>query len=434
MKIDHERSETWHLASREDREEILRELRAILASTHFCNSKRYPALLEYIVENTLAGRAELLKERTLGIEVFGRSPTYDTNSDTVVRYTAGEVRKRLLLYYSGHGRSSRIQISLPPGSYVPEFTHPHSAQNAMESGEAMRVRRDAGANVRAEHEAQEWGHTAPLDPANGATVQERGAPLAGWWANRWRVFLLLLAALLVLAGIAAGWWWRSRAVQPQAVVNDFWAPVLRAQQSVLVCTGSVVFAKNNYSGVITADKDADYPFLSMQIASAISQVSDAVEHSGAAIRLVFSPATPLTTLREHSVVLVGAYNNIWTLRLLDPLRFHFSAAPDEIILDRKDSQNRWRRDQSLPYSSADDYAVVARYYDPTLDGWVVAVAGLGRNGTEAAAHFATSAHYLQLLRRQMGKNFSNRNIEVVLKLKVIDGRTGAPSILAVDTW
>ena len=62
------------------------------------------------------------------------------------------------------------------------------------------------------------------------------------------------------------------------------------------------------------------------------------------------------------------------------------------------------------------------------------LAGVGRNGTEAAAQFVTSPHYLQLLRDRIGSDFSNRNIEVVLKINVIDGKTGAPTILAVSTW
>ena len=73
-----------HPLSRMDRESILAELQEVLASPHFCNSKRYPALLEYIVEKTLAGEADLLKERTLGVEVFDRPPSYDTNADTPV--------------------------------------------------------------------------------------------------------------------------------------------------------------------------------------------------------------------------------------------------------------------------------------------------------------------------------------------------------------
>jgi hypothetical protein len=130
----------------------------------------------------------------------------------------------------------------------------------------------------------------------------------------------------------------------------------------------------------------------------------------------------------------GAFNNQWTLRLVEPLRFHFASEPAETIVDRMQPQVRWVRDASLPYSSADDYALVARYRDTTTDSWVVVLAGIGRNGTEAAAEFASSPHYMQMLRDQLGRDFSNRNIEAVLKVSVIDGKTAAPSILAVHSW
>ena len=62
------------------------------------------------------------------------------------------------------------------------------------------------------------------------------------------------------------------------------------------------------------------------------------------------------------------------------------------------------------------------------------LAGLGRNGTEAAAQFAVSPYYMQQLQEMIGKSFFSRNIEVVMKVKVIDGKTGAPSIQAVTSW
>src|SRR5580700_9056616 len=101
----------WQPPTAQERDAILRELQEVIASAYFCNSKRYPALLQYIVENTLAGKSDRLKERTLGIEVFDRPSTYDTNAEAVVRFTAGEVRKRLLLYYTEHCHSG-IRISL----------------------------------------------------------------------------------------------------------------------------------------------------------------------------------------------------------------------------------------------------------------------------------------------------------------------------------
>lgn len=58
----------------EEHAEVLHALEEVLASPHFCNSKRYPALLRYIVEQTLLGHGDEIKERTVGIDVFGRAP------------------------------------------------------------------------------------------------------------------------------------------------------------------------------------------------------------------------------------------------------------------------------------------------------------------------------------------------------------------------
>jgi hypothetical protein len=104
----------------------------------------------------------------------------------------------------------------------------------------------------------------------------------------------------------------------------------------------------------------------------------------------------------------------------------------ESIADLMRPEEHWSRDKSLPYSSADDYALVVRFRDATTGSWVVVLAELGRNGTEAAAQFATSPHYMQLLRDNVGRDFSNLNIEALLKVTVINGKTGAPSLLAVQ--
>jgi hypothetical protein len=96
---------------------VREQLERLLAHPLFSNSKRYPALLAYVVEQTLRGNAPELKERSIGIEVFGRSPTYDANADPVVRITAGEVRKRLTQYYYDSTHDGEVVIELPIGSY-----------------------------------------------------------------------------------------------------------------------------------------------------------------------------------------------------------------------------------------------------------------------------------------------------------------------------
>ncbi len=442
MNRAHATREAWHPQTKQDHDAILRELEAVLASPHFCNSKRYPTLLQYIVENTLAGKLDSLKERTLGVEVFDRPPMYDTNTDTVVRYTAGEVRKRLLLYYSEHASISGIRISLPAGSYVAEFLHGHDGHGEIPDDAELR------AAYLHEHEAEHFPHPgAEADEAGlgapSATAEETAHASAGEHAaaehaaGSRKLIWWIAAVVVLLVAVTAGFLWKFRGAPPQTAVEAFWAPVIHDQHSVILCTGSSAFAPNNYSGVITADKSIEYPFVSIQAASAISEISSTLEHSGVSTELLPSATTSLPDLREHSVILLGGYNNDWTIRLLQPLRFHFlpyTSTGSESIADQTQPQTHWTRDTSQPYSSADDYALVARFRDSTIDGWVVALAGEGRNGTEAAAQFVASPHYMELLKERVGSGFASRNLEAVLKVSVIEGKTGAPSILAVYSW
>lgn len=104
-----------------DHRAAMAQLERILASPAFRNSRRNSKLLRYIVERTLEGRTELLKERLLGTDVFGRPPDYDTSSDHIVRSTAGEIRKRLAQFYLQPGCDCGIRIDLLPGSYIPRF-------------------------------------------------------------------------------------------------------------------------------------------------------------------------------------------------------------------------------------------------------------------------------------------------------------------------
>jgi hypothetical protein len=410
--------DAWHPQTRLDRDAILHELQDVVASPHFCNSKRYPALLQYIVEKTLSGEADVLKERTLGVEVFDRSPAYDTNADTVVRYTAGEVRKRLSLYYHELDTKPAIQISLPAGSYVPEFFHTQEVEGELFPEAVL--------------------PSAPtLTPAASVGLAESEGPLdvvPRKFLLHHRMWFLYAVLAVVFAGVAS-WIWRTQHLSPESSVTSFWAPVLHDQPTILMCTGGSVFAQNNFSGVSTAGKDIDYPFISLQSASAIAKLSGLIQQSGGTTQLRAAATTPLTELRDHPVILLGGYNNPWTLRLLQPLRFHFS--PESVssaIVDVTQPKVLWERDQSLPYSSADDFALIARVHDPVTDNWVVALAGIGRNGTEAAAQFVTSSHYLDLVKKQIDGNLSGKNIEIVLRVNVIEGKTGAPTILAVHVW
>jgi hypothetical protein len=104
-----------------DKDAMLLQLERLVASPHFKNSRRYTDLLRYVVQQTLDGHADTLKERTLGIEVFGREPGFDTAGDSIVRVAAAEVRKRIAQYYQEEGHEDEPRVDLPSGSYVAHF-------------------------------------------------------------------------------------------------------------------------------------------------------------------------------------------------------------------------------------------------------------------------------------------------------------------------
>src|ERR1700758_806891 len=98
-----------------DKEDIQSELDRILASEFFKSSARCREFLKYVVEVKCSDTSEPLKERTIGITVFGRSPDYDTGSDAIVRVKANDVRRRLAQYNLSADPRRSVAIELSPG-------------------------------------------------------------------------------------------------------------------------------------------------------------------------------------------------------------------------------------------------------------------------------------------------------------------------------
>ena len=108
---------------------IRAQLDLLVRDEVFRSSKRSVAFLKYVVEQTLNGSADQIKERTIGVEVFGRDPSYDTNLDHIVRTAATELRKRLATYYVDEKHRSELRMGLVPGSYIPRFMLPGQARH-----------------------------------------------------------------------------------------------------------------------------------------------------------------------------------------------------------------------------------------------------------------------------------------------------------------
>lgn len=404
MSQAHPMRERWTPISPEDHAEVLHALEEVLVSPHFCNSKRYPALLRYIVEQTLLGHGDEIKERTVGIDVFGRVPDYDTNLDTIVRYTAGEVRKRLALHY--HEVEAPIQISLSVRSYRPEFL------------------RLVDAPVTEVEEAETEETVSPLAMLDHpAVLKVRRRHTLAWLITAVSVCLLLLIGL------------RSWNAARTDAVGRFWSPILDQKAPTIISLGGVVFSPRSDIGTEVASNPTDgNPYLSFENGLAMGRVAALLNAHGGSYRVQSAAYTTMAQIREDPTVLVGAYNNQWTYRLAGPLRFHFAQHPDERIVDAQDPKRSWSRDRSKPFNDSPDYALVARFRNPSTDSVVVIIAGLQRFGTDAASQFATSTDLLEDFNHQIGWNWRDKNIEVVLRVDVVNGRAGAPIVEAMQIW
>src|SRR6266545_3289645 len=102
-------------------DEVLAQLNRILADARFAASERNSRFLRYVVERTLAGKAAEIKEIVIATELYGRSGDYDPKADSIVRVEASRLRSKLHSYYTEQGAQDPIRITIPKGTYVPQF-------------------------------------------------------------------------------------------------------------------------------------------------------------------------------------------------------------------------------------------------------------------------------------------------------------------------
>lgn len=302
-------------------EAVQNHLQRILASEPFRSTQRSRAFLEFVVARKLEGREDLLKERTIGVEIFGRSTGYETATDPIVRVKATEVRKRLAQFYESAGRQDPIYIALPPGSYMPVF-HRKNELPAPEREE--------------EHSAT-------------PTTKTQKA-----WGRR-RVAYLGLAVTVLAIVVASVWLWAPF----RSEFDDFWAPVFASPQPVLVCLGkniryeaslrlqAAVEAARQHSGNIALFRlmpddlvqviDGHVSKYNLHAALALERLFTS---HGKASQFRVGPEVLLDEMRDQPAVIIGAFSNPPTLQITRDLRFTFEYDPAVPSLT---CTTKWRR-------------------------------------------------------------------------------------------
>jgi hypothetical protein len=398
---------------------IQAQLERMLNNPHFSHSQRFPSFLRFVVSHTLAGQTDPLKERTIGSEVFGKDPDYDTASDPIVRVTAAEIRKRIAQYYQEPGHKDEMQISLPSGSYVPQFQWPHSSLEApLFDGSAQPIL------PAAEQQTIDEVHKVHLHEAISK--------------NPWLVAGGL--ALLTILATTGCLYMRAR----QSALDRFWAPVLGSGEPVEVC-----FPLNHFNGIMLRDAADPAQQTQLKEDASVLIVDDlqplvsitgllAMHHQP--YLLAGGDTVTLTDLRRGPAIFIGAYDNEWTLRMTRGLRYRFGNDANMTHFWIEDTQSpthtRWGIDRGLQQATNNyrDYAIVARFLDANTGKLAVVIAGIARGGTVAAGEFLTGPHNIELIKSRAPRNWDGQNMEFVLSTEIIDGRSSPPKVEAAYFW
>lgn len=424
--------------------EVRATLDMILSSQPFRTSKQCQNLLRYIVEHSLHGDDASLRERILGIQVFGRAADYDTSEDPVVRMRAADVRKRLAQFYQAiEPDIAPVYVELKSGSYRATFRYEHAAREDSVVDATPDV---ATLPFDVQRDSPALGMAAPA-------LQKENPPARRHWPG----FATGIAAVVLLVILGAAGWreLRARSVTAQ---QRFWAPLTQFKQPILLYLGSNVayrftpeylaryqrehdlkengpefFVDLPKGGIIKADdlqpiKDT---FVTVGDLAASTQIVSLMNSWGKPFVLRSAADVSMGDLRNNPAVLLGGFNNPWTLETTNDLRYAFRDGTR--IEDREDPGHKWSVSETHK-GATEDYALISRLLHSNTGGPVLVIGGIGSFGTQAAAEFVSSPEKMNDLLKSAPAGWENKNMQAVLRVKVVGYAPVAVDVVAISYW
>jgi hypothetical protein len=426
------------------KEDISFELSKVLSSRPFRNSNQCSTLLRYIVDHTVSGEENLLRERVIGAELFGRPPDYETSEDPVVRLRVSEVRKRLAQYYLTTQDQQRLQIEIPSGGYRATF---HWRAEPKPS---------------AEHDPEPLIEAFAIGAPTSHALNQADAPLTELAAAPSVFFRLrrpIFSATILLVLAIVGSFAIIHANSPEKAFRAFWAPWRSNRKPVIISIGSNAVYRfkfaylNRYAeqhGLKNEGQDFYVPlqkgetlsaddlfpaynsFVALGDVAAVSRVVSTLTREGIPYQERFPDDVSFAELREDPSVLVGGFNNPLTLELTKQLEFVMRGG-DEII-DTLDPKRKWQLDKLKDVAGTTDYAIITRIVRRDGDAPFIAIAGTGSGGTLAAAELICSPTNIHLITDRLPKDWAGKNFQAVVRINITDFKPSASGVVAFKSW
>jgi hypothetical protein len=409
---------------------IRNHVKQIAASDEFRNSGRSREFLIVIVEKALAGRFDELKERVLGVELFDRATAYDTAEDAIVRVTACDVRRRLNRYYSASGKDAELRVSIPAGSYIPEF---HWVETTNSQAEAQ-----LPVEPQAELEVPEFRKTPPT--ARWAYVA------AGFVLGvlAWGLSTSLLAARKNPEGVP----WSAllqKGRRLQIVIAD-------TEISKMQTFGGYNLSLSDYANHIYWPAETSFPadvkgllntFRGQSMGAtdvAISlEISKRAFAASQTVSILPARSVQLRDFRtDDNFVLLGSpRSDPWVSLFQDRLDFQFVYDPaksSEVVRNR--NPRKGELDVYTPsakgWGTGQAFGVVSFISNPNQSGHALLLAGSSAEATDAAAKFALNPDTVTEVLKSNGIAAAGNPVsfQVLLRVNTMAGSANTFEVVA----
>jgi hypothetical protein len=462
---------------------VREELTRIVTSRHFRTSRRGKEFLQYVVEQRIAGNGDQLKERLIGVQLFGRKPDYATGEDPVVRVQAGDVRRRLESYYADPNFQSDILIQIPLGSYAPVFLLRRGIKQneAWPSTAGLSAHTKSDASGTTDALAQEVNQTnasnspEPLSVASSALPtleledhQPKGASniyprTRESWRNAklWALAFSALACVALVAYFVTSYVHKS----PEWTMKAFWLPASVSTKPVLICLPRPIvyrpseklydkYEETHPNAFVTREARRDQilplaPTDTIQwgdltpvrssgpgigaVVAAIN-VSRLLTEQGIRFELRFGEEATYADMRDSPVVIIGAINTDWATQLTSESKFVFDetrAAPN--IYETTGAKHIWKMESS-DGNITRDYGLITRQLSGKAGQFLVQVAGISHFGTEAASEFLANKKEFTNALHSESIDLQKKNFQIIVSTDITAGRAGPPHVVAVGSW
>ena len=442
------------LGTESDLKVFQQHLEEVLRGEAFRGSSRSGQFLRYVVNQSINGHCDELKERLIGIELFGRTPSYDTGEDAIVRVTASDVRRRLLQHYGTHGTASEFRIRLPLGSYIPEI-----ARDVPVKVDAMEIVSPTEALI------------GVVDPSPLPTVDEASVPVGEEKTPRllprpqkfWTRRKMVLCCLAIAVSSIFALWLTTRAARVRT--DSLWGALFGFQLGtklitsdpniveIQTLTGQTVTLSDYANQRYVPDPQKVTPQL-MNFSTAILRGDKAAAiDTGVAVnvaewmdqakagRLAIQSARNLRfedLLKDGNFILLGSpRSNPWALFYSDHLDFRFvfdQSTGQEIVenLHPHSGESSKYVPTAMGFATGQSFAVASYLGNPDHRGHVLLIAGADAEGTEAVDELMTDSAELSAVMRQCGLPHIAPvpNFQLLLRLSTMAGSPEHSEVIA----